>query len=101
MQEQNTPQVRGMVCPIDGAPLNMTDRQGVEIDYCPKCRGIWLDRGELDKIIEKSFAETSRQDPRGVDDRDYDPRYSGSGGHHGGGQRGRRRGSFLGDLFDF
>lgn len=36
--------------------LTMSERQGVEIDYCPKCRGVWLDRGELDKIIEKSFA---------------------------------------------
>lgn len=43
-----------MQCPIDGTPLVMADRQGIEIDYCPKCRGVWLDRGELDKIIERS-----------------------------------------------
>ena len=42
-----------MKCPIDGETLVMTDRQGIEIDYCPKCRGVWLDRGELDKIIER------------------------------------------------
>ena len=43
-----------MKCPIDGETLIMTERHGVEIDYCPKCRGVWLDRGELDKIIEKA-----------------------------------------------
>jgi Zn-finger nucleic acid-binding protein len=43
-----------MQCPVDQTVLQMTDRQGVEIDYCPQCRGVWLDRGELDKIIEKS-----------------------------------------------
>lgn len=44
-----------MNCPVDGTPLQMTTREGVEIDYCPKCRGIWLDRGELDKLIERSL----------------------------------------------
>lgn len=43
-----------MQCPVDGTQLVMTERQGVEIDYCPKCRGVWLDRGELDKIIERA-----------------------------------------------
>ena len=43
-----------MNCPICDVPLKMTERQGIEIDYCPKCRGVWLDRGELDKIIERS-----------------------------------------------
>ena len=43
-----------MKCPIDGTELKMSERQGVEIDYCPECRGVWLDRGELDKIIEKA-----------------------------------------------
>lgn len=43
-----------MNCPVCNVELKMADRQGVEIDYCPKCRGIWLDRGELDKIIERS-----------------------------------------------
>ena len=50
-----------MKCPICiTVELKMTDRQGVEIDYCPDCRGIWLDRGELDKIIEKSYTQTSQ-----------------------------------------
>lgn len=45
-----------MKCPVDGEVLVMSDRNGVEIDYCPRCRGVWLDRGELDKIIERSAA---------------------------------------------
>lgn len=48
-----------MKCPVDGAELRMTERQGVEIDYCPQCRGVWLDRGELDKIIERQTAEVA------------------------------------------
>lgn len=43
-----------MRCPTDGAELVMAERQGVEIDYCPSCRGIWLDRGELDKILDRA-----------------------------------------------
>lgn len=46
----------GMPCPVCKVSLVMSDRQGVEIDYCPQCRGVWLDRGELDKIIERSAA---------------------------------------------
>ena len=45
-----------MSCPLDRTPLVMSERQGIEIDYCPTCRGVWLDRGELDKIIERSTA---------------------------------------------
>ena len=48
-----------MQCPVDQTVLQMTDRQGVEIDYCPQCRGVWLDRGELDKIIDKSEAQAT------------------------------------------
>jgi Zn-finger nucleic acid-binding protein len=44
-----------MRCPIDGTELRITDRQGVEIDYCPQCRGVWLDRGEMDKIIDRLY----------------------------------------------
>ena len=47
-----------MKCPnCQDKVLSMSDRLGIEIDYCPECRGVWLDRGELDKIIEKSAAE--------------------------------------------
>jgi Zn-finger nucleic acid-binding protein len=45
-----------MDCPLDGSELRIADRGGVEIDYCPKCRGVWLDRGELDKIIDRAGA---------------------------------------------
>lgn len=47
-------EVAAMLCPVCRVPLSMSDRQGIEIDYCPQCRGVWLDRGELDKIIERS-----------------------------------------------
>ncbi|MFZ1304976.1 MAG: zf-TFIIB domain-containing protein, partial [Ferruginibacter sp.] len=50
-----------MKCPNCEEILVMTERQGVEIDYCPKCRGVWLDKGELDKIIEKSASTDSNQ----------------------------------------
>ena len=52
-----------MACPVDGAPLTMSERAGIEIDYCPTCRGVWLDRGELDKIIERN-AEASAPPPQ-------------------------------------
>lgn len=47
-------EVAAMACPVCRVPLTMSERQGIEIDYCPQCRGVWLDRGELDKIIERS-----------------------------------------------
>lgn len=50
-----------MNCPIDNAQLVMSERSGIEIDYCPQCRGVWLDRGELDKIIERSFGAAPAQ----------------------------------------
>ena len=43
-----------MKCPVDSIDLIMSERSGVEIDYCPQCRGVWLDRGELDKIIDRA-----------------------------------------------
>ena len=46
--------VAAMSCPVCRVPLAMSDRQGIEIDYCPQCRGVWLDRGELDTIVERS-----------------------------------------------
>ena len=52
-----------MKCPIDGETLVMSERHGVEIDYCPRCRGVWLDRGELDKIIEKATEPMVLPDP--------------------------------------
>jgi uncharacterized protein len=51
---RNAEEVSAMSCPVCRVPLSMSDRQGIEIDFCPQCRGVWLDRGELDKIIERS-----------------------------------------------
>ena len=75
-----------MKCPIDGSELRISDRQGIEIDYCPQCRGIWLDRGELDKLLERNaqvqaqFAapasrESARYDEPARSSRDDDRRY--------------------------
>ncbi|MDQ3155633.1 MAG: zf-TFIIB domain-containing protein [Actinomycetota bacterium] len=50
-----------MQCPTDGTVLVMSERSGIEIDYCPDCRGVWLDRGELDKILDR--ATTSNPEP--------------------------------------
>lgn len=55
--------VAAMLCPVCKVGLSMSDRQGVEIDYCPQCRGVWLDRGELDKIIERAGAEFAAPPP--------------------------------------
>jgi len=52
-----TQEVHLMKCPTDGTTLTMSERGGIEIDYCPECRGVWLDRGELDKIIERSASQ--------------------------------------------
>ena len=54
-------EVAAMSCPVCRVPLAMSDRQGIEIDYCPQCRGVWLDRGELDKIIERSAPQAQPQ----------------------------------------
>ncbi len=92
-----------MNCPAcKDAVLSMTERQGVEIDYCPKCRGVWLDRGELDKIIEKSVKsemtvqtesaplEYVRYEEPIREHRPYDKHY----------KKEKRRKSFLEELFD-
>ncbi|MGA1343292.1 MAG: zf-TFIIB domain-containing protein [Hyphomonas sp.] len=98
-----------MKCPADGETLIMADRSGVEIDYCPKCRGVWLDRGELDKIIDRSATvipaaapqmqshppEHYRDEGRFQDRRDDDDDW-----RYKKGKRYRRE-SFLSDLFDF
>ena len=104
-----------MMCPNCSVELKMSERQGVEIDYCPQCRGVWLDRGELDKIIEKSQSVSPRhRDGRGWDD-DHDDdsrrRKVGWGWNDDdddddddrGRFRGKRRKSksILDDLFDF
>ena len=86
-----------MKCPTcPEAILVMADRQGIEIDYCPQCRGVWLDRGELDKLIEKSTSQTSpvsRQAVRPEDDRDSRDDYRRDHYH-------KRKKSFLSEIFD-
>lgn len=81
-----------MKCPVDGTELRMAERKSVEIDYCPQCRGVWLDRGELDKIIERSAAyEYRSKQPVHYDDDDgryYNP--------HGK----PKRKTFLDEVFD-
>jgi Zn-finger nucleic acid-binding protein len=88
-----------MQCPIDGTELVITDRSGVEIDYCPKCRGVWLDRGELDKIIDRSVQAPPPPPQGGYDDRHDDRGDRGRG--YGDQPRRKKRGGFLEDLFDF
>ncbi len=81
-----------MNCPVDNTELKMSDRGGVEIDYCPQCRGVWLDRGELDKIIDRSASEWDRAG-RGRDEYDRDDHRD---------ERGRRRKrGWLGEMFEF
>jgi len=99
-----------MQCPTDGAVLVMSDRNGIEIDYCPTCRGVWLDRGELDKILERSYAQSApaaapaapapgsyeqQRDERRqqYDGRSYDQRPSHS-------QRGKKKESWLSAILD-
>ena len=98
--------VRGaMLCPVCHEELKMMDRQGVEIDYCPTCRGVWLDRGELDKVIERtaglgpapqeSYGSGRDRYRDGAKDYDRDEHEREEY------RRRKKRGGFLGDLFDF
>ena len=100
---------KSMMCPHCQVPLAMSSRQNIEIDYCPKCRGVWLDRGELDKIIERSVEDTtpppqtqSRPEPQRSDryddrkryrddDDDDDDRYR---------RRSKKKKSWLYEIFD-
>ena len=82
-----------MLCPVCKVDLTMSERQGIEIDYCPKCRGVWLDRGELDKLVERSA--TREQEAARAGPQDWERRYPEKSykGRH-------RRKSWLDDLFD-
>ena len=100
-----------MQCPIDGATLVMSERQGIEIDYCPQCRGVWLDRGEIDKIVERSVGapqsggyqqpRQEQRDERRYEKRDYEKKeyerrdYDDDRRH----DKRHHRESWLGDLF--
>jgi Zn-finger nucleic acid-binding protein len=85
-----------MKCPVDDTELAMSERQGIEVDYCPKCRGVWLDRGELDKIIDRSAAEDSRS--KFTEETRQQPKYRDDDRKH---ERPYKKKSLLGDLFDF
>jgi Zn-finger nucleic acid-binding protein len=90
----------GLPCPVCNVELRPTDRNGIEIDFCPQCRGVWLDRGELDKIMERSatmYRTEYRPDrrPDYDDDDDDDRRYRQPY------PQGHRKRGFLGEIFDF
>ena len=103
-----------MKCPVCLQPdLVMAERQGIEIDYCPQCRGVWLDRGELDKIIERSAAQPAAPPPPPPPQQQQQPGYAPQPGYgdqrgykkydddyHGGYKKKKHRG-ILGDIFDF
>jgi hypothetical protein len=99
-----------MACPVDGAALVMSERSGIEIDYCPSCRGVWLDRGELDKIIERNAASQGAQPaaPPPQQPQQAQPQQAPWAGKqqqqpYGQGYHGKpykRRKSFLEELFD-
>ncbi len=96
-----------MKCPIcPSSDLLMTERSGIEIDYCPQCRGVWLDRGELDKIIERSLGEPAQiasvaevQSHRPTLQR-YENGHGGHDRHHDDHQGYRGKQSFWKELFD-
>ncbi|MDF7774548.1 zf-TFIIB domain-containing protein [Sphingomonas sp. AOB5] len=96
-------------CPVDGTKLVAMDRQGIEIDHCPTCRGIWLDRGELDKIMERSAAQMAPAPaPAAPPPQQYDrqpsydrqPQYDDRHPHYGDHYKHKRKKSFFEELFD-
>jgi hypothetical protein len=99
-----------MLCPLCKVELKMTDRKGIEVDYCPQCRGIWLDRGELDKLIERSERQVTedfgREEswPRREDRHRSSSDHEDSASYRGGeryDQKPRKRESWFSDLFDW
>ena len=88
-----------MNCPVCHIALQMTERQGVEIDYCPQCRGVWLDRGELDKIIDRATGDSP---PTAGSVYNQQDRYAERGQEYSYREKKhRKRESFLSELFDF
>jgi Zn-finger nucleic acid-binding protein len=84
-----------MLCPADQTPLTMSERQGIEIDYCPTCRGVWLDRGELVAAAQPPAAPPQQQQQQ----QQMQPNYGGQPhGYHKPHQK--RRKNFLEELFD-
>lgn len=98
---QMTNAAAGMPCPVCRVALVMSERQGVEIDYCPQCRGVWLDRGELDKILERSTQMAPTAAPQSQPSAPYADRGHSSGhGQPWGHKPYKRKKSFLEELFD-
>ena len=90
-----------MKCPTcTDIALVMTERQGVEIDYCPTCRGVWLDRGELDKLIDRAAAPEPAARPVAASRPDFEDSERYAGGGRDGGQYPRRKKSWMSDIFD-
>ncbi|PTQ10121.1 hypothetical protein CLG96_13395 [Sphingomonas oleivorans] len=87
-----------MSCPVCAVPLVMSERQGIEIDYCPQCRGVWLDRGELDKIIDRSQHQSAPPQPAGHAAGGYG--HAPYGGYSQPAGYKKRKKSFLEELFD-
>jgi uncharacterized protein len=92
-----------MNCPVcSNASLVISERQGVEIDYCPKCRGVWLDRGELDKIIERTNEVYDNEKPQNYEDRSFEnKKYYSDKKYDDDYYKRNKRKSFFNDLFDF
>ncbi|HKX24106.1 MAG TPA: zf-TFIIB domain-containing protein [Candidatus Saccharimonadales bacterium] len=94
-----------MKCPVDGATLAISERSGIEIDYCPECRGVWLDRGELDKLIKgvNEYDERRGNDRDRYDEDDDDDNYRRRDDHsrEGDSHHGKKkRGGFMENIFD-
>ena len=104
-------------CPRCGVGLAMSERQGIEIDYCPQCRGVWLDRGELDKLAERAEVAREPSPPPGQPATSWGDQLAAAGwnqptatpppqqqpwggSQHGHGHDGKRRKSWLGEIFD-
>ena len=88
------------VCPVDSTELRRLDRSGVQVDACPTCRGVWLDRGELDKILQRESAgmEDFEREIRGSSRDERDRESTSHGGGHG---KKKKRSSILGEFLDF
>jgi uncharacterized protein len=91
-----------MLCPVCQVELKIADREGVEIDYCPKCRGVWLDRGELDKLLDRgreyyrSAPPPAREEVRRYDDDHYEDRREYGRDY----EKSKRKRGFFDDVFD-
>ncbi len=89
-----------MQCPTDGTTLTMSERSGIEIDYCPTCRGVWLDRGELDKLIERSLTHVAPAPAPAAPAHQQSAQPAAYRSQHQEPHRRKRKESWLSELFD-